>query len=108
MYDTLLCAYCALVVNGYDMTQEAFIQYMQQLVNLDEDTLNQLYTISVNMPYYYLPYAYGYAKLRSFERAAQEKQGNDYDQKAFFKFYLDCGPSYFNLIEDRLNAWVEK
>jgi uncharacterized protein (DUF885 family) len=108
MYDTLLCAYCALVVNGYDMTQEAFIQYMQQLVNLDEDTLNQLYTISVNMPYYYLPYAYGYAKLRSFERAAQEKQGNDYDQKAFFKFYLDCGPSYFNLIEDRLNAWLEK
>lgn len=104
IFSTVLVAYCALLANGQDLTQEEFTGVIQQQVGLDADTVAGLYDMLIDMPYYYLPYAYGYARLRSLERAAEEKAGSAFDQKAFFTDYLNCGPSYFNLIEERLAA----
>lgn len=104
LFSTLLVAYCALVANGQNLSQAEFVTAIQSQIGFDEATLNGLYEMLIDMPYYYLPYAYGYAKLRYLERTAEEKQGAAFDQKAFFTEYLNCGPSYFNLIEARLSG----
>lgn len=104
MFNTLLVTFCTLVANGMDVDKAGFISTIQSFFNLPDESLEAIYEICVDMPYYYLPYAYGYAKLRYLEQTAEEEQGEAFDQKAFFTEYLNCGPSYFNLIEARLSA----
>lgn len=106
-FDTLLITYCTLLANGYDLDKASFVQRVQMIFNLPTESLESIYDLAVDMPFYYLPYAYGYAKLRSLERAAEQKQGADFDQKAFFTDYLNCGPSYFNIIEEKLGLAAE-
>lgn len=57
-------------------------------------------------PFYYLEYALGYSLLQKELRDAQEELGAAFDLRAFNEAFLSIGPTYFNLISPRLDAWV--
>ncbi len=60
----------------------------------------------IGHPFYYMPYAYGYARLVNLIDVAQQTLGDRFDEKAFLAQYLSYGPSYFNLLSDRLDQWA--
>ena len=62
-------------------------------------------TFIVGNPFYGIPYAYGYARINDLHDSAKKVLGKNYDQKAFDTQYLNYGPSYFNLLADRLDEW---
>ena len=59
----------------------------------------------VGNPFYGIPYAYGYARIMDMHKTAQKNLGKKYDQKVFDTQYLSYGPTYFNLLEERLEQW---
>ena len=62
----------------------------------------------IGHPFYYMPYAYGYARLTNLISVARKALGqNKFDEKAFYAQYLSYGPSYFNLLSDRLDQWAQ-
>ncbi len=60
----------------------------------------------IGNPFYGMPYAYGYARIVELHDIAKARLGKAYDQKAFDTQYLSYGPTYFNLLADRLDQWA--
>ena len=44
-------------------------------------------------------------RINDLHDSAKKVLGKNYDQKAFDTQYLNYGPSYFNLLADRLDEW---
>ena len=65
-------------------------------------------TFIVGNPFYGIPYAYGYARIIDLHDRAQKTLGKKYDQKVFDTQYLSYGPSYFNLLAERLEQWEKE
>ena len=74
---------------------------------ISQDVFRKEYynTFIVGNPFYGIPYAYGYARINDLHDSAKKVLGKNYDQKAFDTQYLNYGPSYFNLLADRLDEW---
>ena len=104
-YALMLEAYCSVLVNGYDNTLEDFTKYIES-IGYDAELAKELYQFSVDNPYYYMNYAYSYARLQDLYNSAKQKLGSAFVEKDFFKAYLDCGPAPFDLIDARIDAWV--
>ena len=63
----------------------------------------------VGNPFYGIPYAYGYARIIELHDIAKKAMGSGkYSQKAFDTQYLSYGPTYFNLLADRLDQWARE
>ena len=62
--------------------------------------------IALDDAFYYLEYALGYSLLQQELRDAEAELGEKFDLRAFNEAFLSIGPSYFNLIEPRMDAWV--
>ena len=55
-----------------------------------------------------MPYAYGYARLMTLISSSRNAIGaGNFDEKAFYAQYLSYGPSYFNLLAQRLDQWAK-
>ena len=107
-YVLMLEAYCSVLVNGLDYDLAEFTDYIKtiRVIGGDEELAEYLYQFSVNNPFYYMNYAYSYARLQDIYNKAKQKLGDAFDEKAFFKAYLDCGPAPFDLIEARIDEWA--
>ena len=62
----------------------------------------------IGNPFYGMPYAYGYARIIEMHDTAKKALGSKYDQKTFDTQYLSYGPTYFNLLADRLDRWASE
>lgn len=62
----------------------------------------------VGNPFYGMTYAYGYARIIELHDIAKTTMGSKYDQKTFDTQYLSYGPTYFNLLADRLEQWEKE
>ena len=62
----------------------------------------------IGNPFYGMPYAYGYARIMDLHDTAKKTLGSKYDQKTFDTQYLSYGPTYFNLLADRLDQWAKE
>ena len=62
--------------------------------------------IALGDAFYYLEYALGYSLLQQELRDAEAELGEKFDLRAFNEAFLSIGPSYFNLVEPRMDAWV--
>jgi len=62
--------------------------------------------IALDDAFYYLEYAVGYSLLQQEQRDAKAELGEAFDLRAFHEAFLSIGPTYFNLIAPRLDAWV--
>ena len=63
-----------------------------------------IYTYIVEEPCNYLKYYLGYLEILELQKTAAEKWGNHYSDYAFHSFYLNCGPSDFSSLTERLET----
>ena len=103
-----LVAYWTIRVNCFGDSFDKVYAQMGRLLGEDKETFRkEIYEpFIIGHPFYYMPYAYGYARLVNLIDVAQQKLGDRFDEKAFLAQYLSYGPSSFNLLADRLDKWV--
>ena len=110
-FNTLLPAVASILVNYYGYNEESLATSLSKYLQFfDVDTkeiASSFYATSVEMPFYYMKYAVGYAQLKALIRYAQDELGDAYDESAFLKAYLDMGRGQFNLIEERMYVWID-
>lgn len=68
----------------------------------DSSSVKSLYHYIVQEPCNYLKYYLGYLEILSLKDTARELWGSEYTDYRFHSFYLDCGPSDFLSLEERL------
>lgn len=104
-----LVAYWSIRVNFYgDGFDKAYAQLGRLLGDDKEKFRKDIYEpFILGHPFYYMPYAYGYARLLNLIDNARTALGDRFDEKAFYAQYLSYGPSYFNLLSDRLDKWAQ-
>lgn len=63
-----------------------------------------IYTYIAEEPCNYLKYYLGYLEILELQKAAKAQWSDSYTDYAFHSFYLDCGPSDFTSLTERLEA----
>lgn len=72
-----------------------------------DDTLAiQLYDLLIDDPAVYLQYYVGALEFFELYEKAQ-KEVNDFDLIEFHKFLLEIGPTYFDIISDEMDEWID-
>ena len=79
----------------------------QDFLGVDEETCREVYEILVEEPALYLAYYGGYLEFVELREKAEETLGEQFDLKEFHTFLLDVGPAQFEIIEDRLDKWLD-
>ena len=107
--DTILPALVSILVNYYGYSEEAIKTRMEALFASNaEEMASAYYDLAIEMPYYYMKYAVGYAQIKSLMQDAQDELGDSFDEKAFLKAYLDTGRGQFNLVKERMDIWIDQ
>ena len=70
----------------------------------DIDSMKAIYYYIIQSPCNYLKYYLGYLEILSLQETAEELWGEKYTDYRFHSFYLDCGPSDFLSLRERLAA----
>lgn len=95
-------------VNYYGWSREEVGAYFEDLgIWLDPETTDFYYdTYAVGSPVTCLVYWMGYLEIYSLRDEAQVALGGDFDLKEFHRFLLETGPASFDLIRERMDAWI--
>ncbi len=72
---------------------------------LDINAAKELYYIAVDDPCVYHRYFLGMVQMLEAQNEAKNLLGNNYSNKNFNKFMLEIGPTYFDIISDRMKEW---
>lgn len=73
----------------------------------DTSIAEELYEISINDPGIYLQYYVGELELNELYEEAQDLLDDDFNEKDFHEFFLSVGPTYFELIQERMYMWID-
>jgi len=106
--NAMLLAITSIKVNYEGMEPDDLKEYLALYGLGDDATTDLFYSYAVNLPFYALSYAIGYAQLASMMRSLNADLGEAYIQKDVIKRYLDYGPAYFNLIRERMDVWADE
>ena len=107
---TELLGYLCVRVNYFgDSFTRAYEMFSTYFNYSEEEFRQEIYNpFIIGHPFYYMPYAYGYARIINLMDIARKSIGSTkFDEKAFYAQYLNYGPSYFNLLADRLDQWAK-
>lgn len=88
----------------YDDTEEFLAQY----ISVEEETVSEIYNTMIDEPTVYLRYYVGYLEILALKEKASETLGDGFDIKEFHRFLLEVGPCQFDVIEDRMEEWMEQ
>jgi len=97
---TTLIMLCSLKVNGQGATINDLKQYVAQM-GYSEEAAQVLYDYAIDLPVYVFKYAGGFNELYDMTNRLCGT-----DKVAFFGEYLRWGPSYFDLLNERMEAWA--
>lgn len=99
-----LCLYSLIdIMIHYD--NASYSQIARLLENFgirDTEASRSVYNYIVQSPCSYLKYYVGYLEILSLKSMAREAWGEGYTDLRFHTFYLDCGPSDFLSLQERL------
>jgi len=108
--NTLMPALCAIGVHYYEWMVDDIVEFLATFFG--EESAKAMaafyYDFCLNDPFYTLEYAIGFSILSAKQREAAKILGSAFDLLEFNKTFLDLGPSYFNLINERLDEWIER
>ena len=102
-----ICARADLGVNYEGWNREDAAQYLDQFAMGDEDTVDWLYEAVVAEPANYLSYYIGYKAFETLRNDAETALGGNFDPVEFHRFILTTGPAPFDLIEERMEEWLD-
>lgn len=90
---------------GWDVTD--IETYLSDYLS-DTSFSEELYELFINDPGIYLQYYIGELEILELKEKAMNELGNDFDIKEFHQFFLEVGPTYYDIIEDRMEDWIDK
>lgn len=99
-----LCLYSLLDIMIHDQGA-SFRQVAEVLENFgitQVSSIKAIYTYIAEEPCNYLKYYLGYLEILSLQQEAMAQWGDSYSDYAFHTFFLDCGPSDFTSLKERL------
>ncbi|MCL2672554.1 MAG: DUF885 domain-containing protein [Clostridiales bacterium] len=96
-YEPVLMSAVSILVNAKGYSPADLAATFQSL-GWSASYWERLYQISVDMPFYYMPYGFGYANMLLLQDAYMEATGDEYNEYTFLTSFLDLGPTYFNII----------
>ena len=102
--DMQLCLYALLDVSiHYDgLPYEQVRDILEVFGITDETASRRVYDYIAEEPSNYLKYYLGYLELLRLKETAKEQWGDAYSELAFHTFLLDCGPSDFTTLREKL------
>ena len=99
-----LCLYSLLDIMIHDQGA-SFRQVAEVLENFgitQVSSIKAIYAYIAEEPCNYLKYYLGYLEILSLQQEAMAQWGDSYSDYAFHTFFLDCGPSDFTSLKERL------
>lgn len=72
------------------------------------DFAEELYELFINDPGVYLQYYIGELEILELRDIAMNELDDSFDIKAFHQFLLETGPTYYDIIADRMKLWIEE
>lgn len=99
-----LCLYSLLdIMIHYDNASYSQVAQVLEKFGIDNsNSVKAIYTYIAEEPCNYLKYYLGYLEILELQKQAKELWGDSYTDYSFHKFYLDCGPSDFASLQERL------
>ena len=73
----------------------------------DDELAQTLFETLIDDPAVYLQYYIGYLEFEELCNKAV-KEVDDFDIIEFHKFILETGPTYFEIIDERMDAWIKE
>ncbi len=95
-------------INYYGWDKEKTSTYLNGFGIADETAITSIYNAIVAEPCNYLKYILGYLEITEMKIKAQNSLGDDFALKDFHTFFLDMGPTQFNLMNTYLDKWLEE
>ncbi len=101
-----LCLYSMLdiMIHYEDASYDQIAQILGKFGIKSSSSSRSVYTYIAQEPCNYLKYYLGYLEILSLQEQAKELWGEKYSDYRFHCFYLDCGPSDFLSLRERLEA----
>ncbi len=101
-----LCMYSLLdIMIHYENASFAEIyQWLESMGVRNAATAKKVYNYILQEPCNYLKYYLGYLEILELQAKAKEVWGEGYSDYRFHQFYLDCGPSDFTSLQERLTS----
>lgn len=102
-----LCLYSLMdiMIHYENASSDQIAKMLEKFGIRDADSATSLYQYIVQSPCNYLKYYLGYLEILSLQETAKNLWGADYTDYRFHCFYLDCGPSDFLSLAERLASW---
>lgn len=107
IYGYGLYSYLDLKVNYSGWNYEDVCDYMIEL-GYDEEVSKELFSIAVNDPCVYHRYFIGLVEMLELMDYAKDLLGDDYSNINFNKYVLEMGPTYYDIIKDRMPDWADR
>ncbi|BCN28740.1 DUF885 domain-containing protein [Anaeromicropila herbilytica] len=105
-----LCLYARvdIGVNYEGWTKKETGNFLLKVLNTDDDkTVNEFYKSVVEEPGNYLQYTIGYLEFNELRDKAKKQLGDRFVLKDFHEFLLKTGPAPFDVIDNRLDSWID-
>ena len=100
-YSNVVVTIVSLMVNGQGASFEDVSKYLKKK-GISEEYFEDIYDYAIDMPIYFFKYTGGFCELFDLTNRCCKD-----DKIAFFKEYLHWGPSYFDLLNERMEAWAK-
>lgn len=99
-----LCLYSLLdIMIHYDNASYSQVAELLSHFGIDSPkAVNAVYAYIAEEPCNYLKYYVGYLEILELQKQARAVWGDSYSDYAFHRFYLECGPSDFTSLGERL------
>ena len=75
---------------------------------IDSSYAQELYDLFINDPAVYLQYYFGRLEIVELCEEAESLLGSDFEIKDFHQFILETGPTYYDIIQDRMYMWANE
>ncbi|MBQ4283733.1 MAG: DUF885 domain-containing protein [Lachnospira sp.] len=106
----ILCMYAKvdIGVNYHNWSADDVYNYIAGYGFADREIAQEMYDAMVTEPANYCQYVLGFLGFCELKNSAQTKLGDKFVLKDFHQYILDMGPVQFDILFERLDAWVEK
>lgn len=104
-----LYAKCDIGVNYHGWTLDDVSSYVESLFgDLGDDVMEEIYYSMVSEPANYLKYVVGCMEFMELRQTAEDTHGDRFDPVAFHDFIMTTGPAPFDIIQNRMESWMNQ
>jgi len=95
-------------LHRYDWTRRRAIDYLKDTAGLDAGFAAAEADRYISIPGQALAYKMGELKIKALRAKAQARLGQDFDLRRFHNAVLDDGPLPLDVLEQRIDSWIER